>query len=648
MTKVSHKWRTWSSQLMAGIERYTSRRPDLSPGFTRVLVVVSIIALAAAPPLSSPVTGESRYSPAGDAQPGDTVVVAAEDSPADLKAVADYVCDGTNDQVEIQAAIGALPATSGTVALLEGTFIITIHPDISGIRLYADNVTLKGQGYSTVLKLAPGDTASPGYLVSVHGNYVTISDLCLDGNSAESPGANTRGIDVYTRAGASDLTVSHVWIRNFAEDGIGSAEPERLRVVDCRFSGMGDDAIDVNKAKYAVVKGSTFEGIYDKGIDLDAPENCSFIENTFENLGGYAIDIERESISIPDLFGEYNRVEGNVIKNSRCGVWLHYARNNSIIGNTIIGCRTGIPIAGDSTNNIITGNIIADATTGIDIGSSSLGNDCSSNSFINVTSPVVDAGTDNKFDREPKSATLDLSGAATDTEVFCATGACWLTGYTVLYIEGSSGDTGVTIRVGRLQADGSSDSDYYDSVTSETSRARGYSRRYGTPELTQSTIASGETVTAGTKGAKSGAGEVQVILHIATLYEGPFIVAGSTPAGGDIPPSAPITVTFRETVDRTAAQDAFSISPAVPGIFSWDGNTMIFTPTAGLGSSETYTVTVSGEATDLQGNPSLVNYSWQFTTSELPGVALPIAIAGAVILLAVVSLAVWRVRRRSR
>ncbi|HQD26755.1 MAG TPA: hypothetical protein PKV78_09485, partial [Methanoculleus thermophilus] len=39
-----------------------------------------------------------------------TVIVAASDSSAADKAAADYVCDGVNDHVEIQAALNALPS----------------------------------------------------------------------------------------------------------------------------------------------------------------------------------------------------------------------------------------------------------------------------------------------------------------------------------------------------------------------------------------------------------------------------------------------------------------------------------------------------------------------------------------------------------
>ncbi len=53
-----------------------------------------------------------------------TYVVAASDSTAASKAQADYVCDGTADDVQIQAAIDALPAGGGKIILLEGTYKI--------------------------------------------------------------------------------------------------------------------------------------------------------------------------------------------------------------------------------------------------------------------------------------------------------------------------------------------------------------------------------------------------------------------------------------------------------------------------------------------------------------------------------------------
>ena len=54
----------------------------------------------------------------------------------------DYLCDGTADEVEINAAIAALPENGGEVRLLDGNVS-------SNIVLSHDNVILSGQGKNT-------------------------------------------------------------------------------------------------------------------------------------------------------------------------------------------------------------------------------------------------------------------------------------------------------------------------------------------------------------------------------------------------------------------------------------------------------------------------------------------------------------------
>ena len=55
--------------------------------------------------------------------------VAASNAPAWQKTGADYVCDGTNDEVQIQAAIDALSNTGGRIRLSAGTFYIDALPN---------------------------------------------------------------------------------------------------------------------------------------------------------------------------------------------------------------------------------------------------------------------------------------------------------------------------------------------------------------------------------------------------------------------------------------------------------------------------------------------------------------------------------------
>lgn len=55
-----------------------------------------------------------------------TVLVASSTAPANVQLVAPYVCDGTDDQVEIQQAIDSVASTGGTVVLTEGVFNISM------------------------------------------------------------------------------------------------------------------------------------------------------------------------------------------------------------------------------------------------------------------------------------------------------------------------------------------------------------------------------------------------------------------------------------------------------------------------------------------------------------------------------------------
>ena len=59
----------------------------------------------------------------------------------------DYLCDGTADQTEINAAITALPARGGEIVILDGTYNIT-----SEINVTKNNVSIRGNGNATILK----------------------------------------------------------------------------------------------------------------------------------------------------------------------------------------------------------------------------------------------------------------------------------------------------------------------------------------------------------------------------------------------------------------------------------------------------------------------------------------------------------------
>lgn len=106
------------------------------------------------------------------------VYVAASDALSGHISKADYTCDGTDDEQQIQDALDSLENTNGCVLLSEGTF----NADITGITLY-DYVSLKGVGRgATILKQNATNTT----LINAEADRVTISDMWLQMPTSDS------------------------------------------------------------------------------------------------------------------------------------------------------------------------------------------------------------------------------------------------------------------------------------------------------------------------------------------------------------------------------------------------------------------------------------------------------------------------------
>ena len=110
----------------------------------------------------------------------------------------DYLCDGTDDQVEINAAIQALPPTGGEVVILDGTYNIT-----AAISVDKDNVKLSGNGAATVLKRMWNSSTEEGVIniVAINGNC-TVESLLVDGNSGGFNSTNNIGIYIFKESSA--------------------------------------------------------------------------------------------------------------------------------------------------------------------------------------------------------------------------------------------------------------------------------------------------------------------------------------------------------------------------------------------------------------------------------------------------------------
>ena len=156
----------------------------------------------------------------GALEPGTaTITVAASDSTSTAKAQADYVCDGSNDQAEIQNAINALPAGGGTIQLTEGTF------NCAGSILPKAHTTLKGQGDDATFIRFTNDG-----ILRVDAEYVTLENFHVKGTGYSA--SRDFGV-VYIRAG-----------HNAVRDVTGTADRTIQGLFYVRSVGLGNKNIE--------------------------------------------------------------------------------------------------------------------------------------------------------------------------------------------------------------------------------------------------------------------------------------------------------------------------------------------------------------------------------------------------------------------
>ena len=105
----------------------------------------------------------------------------------------------------------------------------------------------------------------------------------------------------------------------------------------------------------------------------------------------------------------------------------------------------------------------------------------------------------------------------------------------------------------------------------------------------------------------------------------PLSIAATLEAGPppdtavDVSAATAIQITFSAPMNRAEVERAFTLSPAVPGAFHWEGSTLTFTPVERLATDARYAVSLLG-VHDLAGNPLGGDASFSFSTR--PGAQL--------------------------
>jgi hypothetical protein len=299
-------------------------------------------------PVSAPLTALETTRPRSTATGGKeyaTIYVSASDSHADSIATADFVCDGTDDGVTIDAAVAAVAASGGgRVILAEGQYYFG-GPTYTYVTP-RDGVVLQGQGTGTVLQFSENNAGFFVFGFVADGLRFTVRDIWFS---------------------ASGLFNGHEYLY-FNGNG-------HVRVIDCTFADMvgADTGVyhsGVGENSSCLVSGCRFLArttpmtAVTLGSDNTVMENCyaqgdiiggGVVTGCVVDNVGYILDadvavgnIVRGGGSIRTIGGQ---VIGNVVSGSLANPGISAAGSRAVIvGNHVEGAGShGIYVAGSST-----------------------------------------------------------------------------------------------------------------------------------------------------------------------------------------------------------------------------------------------------------------------------------------------------------
>ena len=211
-----------------------------------------------------------------------TIVVAASDSKN--TASADYICTGTADQNQINAAIAALPSGGGKIVLLDGTY------NISGsITVNKDNVTIEGMGNGTVLQ-----TSSNISVIYVGSSNCEIRNL-----SVSCTASDRCGYGIYV-AGSSSI-IENICSTHFVHNIYLASVSDYAIVTKCYLSDGEGVAVC---SKCCIISDNYIENYEYAGIYLNGSSYCNITGNILKDMG-WGIFLEHAA--------QYNKVSNNYI-----------------------------------------------------------------------------------------------------------------------------------------------------------------------------------------------------------------------------------------------------------------------------------------------------------------------------------------------
>jgi hypothetical protein len=246
------------------------------------------------------------------------VLVASADAPTAVKAVADYVCDGTADQVEIQNAVNdaaalfsrnsTAPASAkqrGKVQLTGGRFNFS-----AGVSMHT-GVWVGGMGYLTECRAVGNNSPGMFQLATPKAHLCTVSDMYLEGNASSGGSCDAIDFDMTDSSPSTstypdtnpdgDHHIYNLWIHQFSGtstrnainfSATGSHNSRGHLVHDCQIRICTGTAVRMAGASDSFVHAVHVGGADDIGFDIASGNiritNCKayFVDNIAFNFTG--------------------------------------------------------------------------------------------------------------------------------------------------------------------------------------------------------------------------------------------------------------------------------------------------------------------------------------------------------------------------
>lgn len=265
----------------------------------------------------------------------------------------DYLCDGTDDQVEINNAIKALPSTGGKIIVLEGTYNIS-----SDITVNKKDTVLTGCGFGTILKRV--SAIDQGNVINATAVGVRIEHLTVDGNNFTPVSGAAFGI----RCRATRSSVSNCYVKNCTSYAIFISHNSGVyHFTNNIIENCGSNAIYVSSNStlgktHVVITGNIISNAANAAINVFHPGMV--VSNNIILSCKYGITTSYS--------GGYANSETTIISNNRiedCEIGISTMSQNNIICNNMIHNATSNGMIISGPNNIVANNNIKNSNNTI-------------------------------------------------------------------------------------------------------------------------------------------------------------------------------------------------------------------------------------------------------------------------------------------